>query len=310
MQTTLTDTTAADIQAAITEGRRNLGAASGMVFTLVVQAGPGEYPDVLEPCTAAAREHPSRILVLTEADAPGGSLDAEVRLGEDIPGEVIVLHLFGEVAKHRQSVVLPLLLPDSPVVAWWPGDPPDSLEADPVGQLASRRISDSMGADEPLHALATRAAHLSPGDTDLTWTRLTPWRGLLASALDQTVEPIERIVVSAERGNAAAQLLAAWLDDRIGCEVRTSDALGPGINDVVLTTASGDIRIQRTDGQLAAFSAPGTPCRSVALRRRSVTQLLAEELRRLDPDRIQASAMARLLVRGVPGASVKGARQE
>ena len=40
--------------------------------------------------------------------------------------------------KHPESVVLPLLLPDSPVAVWWPADhPPDPAE-DPLGRLAQR----------------------------------------------------------------------------------------------------------------------------------------------------------------------------
>lgn len=309
MLTTLTDTTAADIQAAITEGRHRLG-ASGMVLTLVVMTTSKDVEGVLDSCTAAAREHPSRILVLTSGSANTDRLDAEIHLGEDIPGEVIVLHLNGAVARHRESVVLPLLLPDSPVVAWWPDESPTSLVDDAIGKLAIRRISDAMGAQDPVAALATRAAHLTPGDTDLTWTRLTLWRGLIAAALDQVEEPIEEVVVDAEADTPAAQLLAAWLDDRLGCPVRTADDAGPGINAVTLTTPRGDVRITRTDGRLAALSAPGTPCRSVALRRRTVTQLLTEELRRLGPDTILASAMARLLSRGLQQAAGKAAMAE
>ena len=40
-------------------------------------------------------------------------------------------------------------------------------------------------AKRPLAALKARAEDYSPGDTDLSWTRLTPWRALLAAALDQ-----------------------------------------------------------------------------------------------------------------------------
>ena len=35
-------------------------------------------------------------------------------------GETVILRLYGEIVDHAQSVVLPLLLPDAPVVVWWP----------------------------------------------------------------------------------------------------------------------------------------------------------------------------------------------
>ncbi len=76
----------------------------------------------------AAHEHPSRILVVITAARRGAKprLDAEVRVGGDAgPGETVVLRLHGELADHADSVVLPLLLPDAPVVVWWPGKAPD-----------------------------------------------------------------------------------------------------------------------------------------------------------------------------------------
>ncbi|GHI45439.1 glucose-6-phosphate 1-dehydrogenase [Streptomyces albidoflavus] len=35
------------------------------------------------------------------------------------PARTVILRLYGEIVDHAQSVVLPLLLPDAPVVAWW-----------------------------------------------------------------------------------------------------------------------------------------------------------------------------------------------
>ncbi len=302
---TLKDTTTSDIQAAVTEARQRLGATSGLVFTLCVVADLRDFTSVLASCIEAGREHPSRIILVTDGTAKADRLDAEVHLGEDVPGEIIILRFQGELQHHRETVVLPLLLPDSPVLAWWPGTAPASLAEDPVGSLASRRISDSMRAADPIGALAVRAANLAAGDTDLTWTRLTPWRALLAASLDQIPAKVARVVVGAEQGNAAGVLLAAWLDDRLRCEVITEPTAGPGITSVVMTTHAGNISITRQDGKVAAFTAPDTPSRTVVLRRRSTSQLITEELRRLDADDILASAMARLLTReGHPDAGV------
>ena len=67
----------------------------------------------------------------------------------------------------------------------------------------------------PLAALKARARDYTPGDTDLSWTRLTPWRALLAAALDQYPAKIKSVAVEAERGNPSADLLAAWLHSRL-----------------------------------------------------------------------------------------------
>ena len=41
------------------------------------------------------------------------------------------------MVKHPESVVLPLLLPDSPVALWWPTDAPEDPAADPLGPWPS-----------------------------------------------------------------------------------------------------------------------------------------------------------------------------
>ena len=59
--------------------------------------------------------------------------------------------------------------------------------------------------------------------------------------------------------------------------------------------ASGSIVISRGDGRLATFSSPGRPDRPVALKRRQLPELLAEELRRLDEDEVYARTARKLL---------------
>ncbi len=294
---TLKDATSQMVQNAILEARHNLGSGSGMVFTLLVVTDLQNYDSAMDACIAAGREHPSRIILVTDGSAQASRLDAEVHIGEDVPGEIIALRFHGELQQHRDSVLLPLLLPDSPTVVWWPGSSPDSLVDDPVGSLGSRRISDSMGARHPIRALETRASNFQPGDSDLTWTRITPWRALLAGSLDQHEARVNQVVVSAAENNAAGMLLAAWLENRLGCVVDLVLSDGPGITSVRMSTDLGDISVQRTDGMMALYEAPGTPARKVALRRREITALLAEELRRLDPDEVLNETARQLLTR-------------
>ena len=133
-----------------------------------------------------------------------------------------------------------------------------------------------------------------PGDTDLAWTRLTTWRSLLAAAFDQPVGKVKRGTVESVPGHASALLLSAWLGERLGVPVKVSDSSGPGLTRVTLVTDDGDVTITRGDGRLATLSRPGQPDRRVALSRRPTSELLAEELRRLDPDEIYAAAIQRL----------------
>jgi len=66
---------------------------------------------------------------------------------------------------------------------------------------------------------------------------------------------------------------------------------GEGIISVELQRQSGSIELYRPDGRTGTLTQPGQPSRRVALARRPVADCIAEELRRLDPDEIYASAL-------------------
>jgi len=282
----LQNTKSSAILTALTEARRGSGnAALGMVLTLVIDVSESEHYDALQAANAAAREHPCRIVTVIRR--PGKStprLDAEIRVGENLLGEVIVLRLYGLLRDQADSIVLPMLLPDAPVLVWWPGLGPAVPSLDHLGLLAQRRVTDAASAPKPTESLRERALDHSPGDTDFAWTRITPWRTLLAAALDQPFDDIIAGEVSAARNNASAELLAAWLEDRLDIEVARKTSRGPGITGVRLLTRRGEISITRPDGRLATLVRTGQPDRAVPLPRRATEELLAEELRRLDPD--------------------------
>ncbi|GAB1823188.1 glucose-6-phosphate dehydrogenase assembly protein OpcA [Herbidospora sp. RD11066] len=290
----LTATTASKISSALTKLRHQMGApAVGMVLTLVVVSDEAGQYDSVRAATDAAREHPSRILVVIRRDArEADRLDAELRVGESSPGEVVILRLYGELTRHAESVLSPLLLTDTPVVVWWPADGPSEPAKDPIGHLATRRIVDSRTATDPAKTIASRWTGYVPGDTDLAWTRLTPWRSLLAAAFDQPLGPITGGVVEGTSGHPSAHLLASWLSDRLKTEVTVGESQGPGLTSVRLQLAKGgELSLSRGDARLATLSRPGQPDRNVALARRTESELLSEELRRLDPDEIYASSL-------------------
>ncbi|WP_419993976.1 glucose-6-phosphate dehydrogenase assembly protein OpcA [Streptomyces boninensis] len=320
MNIDLTDTTSSKVNSALVKARRAAGSpAVGMVLTLVIVTDEGNHYDALKAASQASKEHPSRILVVikrpgrTPRDRATARLDAEVRVGsEAAAGETILLRLHGELANHAQSVVLPLLLPDAPVVVWWPEDAPDNPSEDLLGQLAARRITDASAAEDPVGALDHRADTYAPGDTDLAWTRITPWRSVLAAALDQKHSAISGAVVEGEEYNPSSELLALWLAERLEVPVERDVSSGPGITAVRLMTKDGVICLDRSDGVLAELAVPGQPDRHVALQRRTTAELIAEELRRLDPDEAYEQAVSfgvqRLAAQGsVPKTSGDGA---
>jgi glucose-6-phosphate dehydrogenase assembly protein OpcA len=293
---TLEGTTSAKISAELLRARRSAGSpAQGMVLTLIIVCDESEYSSAIKASMEAGREHPSRILLCVTASGRNASLDADVHIGEGTPGEVVVIRMRGAVAAHPASVIRPLLLPDSPVVIWWPGKAPQKQAADELAQLAMRRLTDASASVRPLAALKARAADYTPGDTDLSWTRLTPWRALLAAALDQYPAKIKSVVIESQRRNPSADLLAAWLHSRLKVDAIRKISDGPGLTAVRMTTASGDIALTRPDGLLASYAVPGQPERLVALKRRDFTELLSEELRRMDEDVVYERIVKSLL---------------
>ena len=97
--------------------------------------------------------------------------------------------------------------------------------------------------------------------------------------------------MTAERISPSADLLAAWLADRLKVDVDRKSSDGPGHHrGACWSTKAGRRSLDRRhDGKLATFSSPGQPDRPVALKRRELPELLAEELRRLDEDDVYAA---------------------
>jgi glucose-6-phosphate dehydrogenase assembly protein OpcA len=290
-------TNSARIARAMVKARVAAGSpAMDMAFTLLVVTDDENVGEALKTATTLGREHPSRVIGVILGDGRGGPvLNAKVRVGENSSGESILLRISGELTKHAESVVLPLLLPDSPVVVWWPGKPPSVPSQDAIGQLARRRLTDAEATDSPVRSLKAVARNYAPGDTDLSWTRLTPWRALLAAALDQSTGRVTGGSVTAGTGNPAATLLVAWLESRLKVPITTHRSDTAQIASVVLNTEAGDVRIERIDAQSCHFSVPGSSPREVPLGARTLAELLAEDLRRLDADDIYAATIAHML---------------
>jgi glucose-6-phosphate dehydrogenase assembly protein OpcA len=298
----LPDTNVSKISRALVSVREEGGAvALGRVLTLVIVVSHDTAEEVIEAANDASREHPMRVIVVMfeDADAPP-RLDAEIRVGGDAgASEVVVARLYGALVDHGRSVVTPLMLPDSPVVAWWPKDAPAHVADDAIGSMAQRRITDAAEAKAPRAALKNRAKTYTPGDTDLAWTRVTLWRGLLAAALDQPpFEPVVEATVVGASDSPSTDLLAAWLAGTLRCPVRRArTSPGLGMVSVRLERRSGPIDLVRPDGATATLSQAGQPERRISLARRATAECLAEELRRLDPDDIYEEAIRKGLVR-------------
>ena len=311
----LPGTTTAAVNKYLVKLRHDIGAMTlGRVLTMVIVVNESESEEAIEGANDASRQHPCRIIALISGEKNGASrLDAQIRVGGDAgASEVVVLRLYGALASHGDSVLVPLLLPDSPVVAWWPKGAPLNVAESAVGQMAQRRITDAAEASDPQAEMKRRADNYQPGDTDLAWTRITLWRGLLAAALDQPpYEPVLEANVAGASDSPSADLMAGWLAQALQCPVsRTRTPPGTGVTSVRLTRPSGDTDLLRPDGAVATLSPPGQPVRRISLARRELAECLADELHRLDPDEVYARTLTQgLAMMEAPTHKLSGMQQ-
>jgi glucose-6-phosphate dehydrogenase assembly protein OpcA len=303
----LPDSTASGVQRALVKIRAEGGAvALGRVLTLVISTRIGVEEEAIEAANAASREHPMRVIVVSRSADPAAEeprLDAQIRVGGDAgASEVILLRAHGEAGVDEEGLITGLLLPDAPVVAWWPHEAPEVVSESPLGRLAQRRITDASTQGDPRAALQHLAATYRPGDTDFAWTRLTLWRAILAAALDQPpFERVEGVEVSGAVDSPSTELLAAWLglqlDVPVSIPLPDRSTGSTGIHGVRLARESGVIDLERTVPNIATLSQPGQPTHHVSLPRRSLRDCLAEELRRLDPDDLYGEVLTQGLAR-------------
>ncbi|WP_127793517.1 glucose-6-phosphate dehydrogenase assembly protein OpcA [Agromyces sp. LHK192] len=313
----LPDTTISQVSKTLVKMREEGGAvALGRVLTLVIATHVGTEEEAIEAANDASREHPMRVLVVSttqDADDPDAEsrLDAEIRVGGDAgASEVIVLRACGAAAGDEESLVMGLLLPDAPVVTWWPGTAPERPGSSPLGRIAQRRITDASAQADPQGALDVLAQHYTPGDADFAWTRLTLWRAQLAAVLDQPpYEPVTRVKVTGAGDSPSTTLLAAWLRMQLGAETEYEltpvDAESHGIHGVTLERASGVIELVRDVPGVATLRQPAQPTHDVALPRRNLRDCLADELRRLDPDELYGE----VITQGLPALLEVSARE-
>ena len=141
------------------------------------------------------------------------------------------------------------------------------------------------------------------GDTDLTWTRLTLWRALLATALDAPPhETVTSAVVAGETVSPSTDLLAGWLAARLDAKVKRSPAKrGEGMVSVRLERRSGTVELIRPDGKVvgvvfgAALDAHAQAGRPVGCAR---TELAYGEFLRRARRRVEAREHLRAALEG------------
>lgn len=152
------------------------------------------------------------------------------------------------------SVVLPLLISDLPVILWWQADSFTLAKLAPFLSPLNQLIVDSMLASD-FGSLFHELKQLMQDDrqgfhrrllkiSDLSWSKLLPWRQCLALSFDQkpgkmpiaSLSEIEHMEINYadagsqnRRAHHQALLLAAWFSERLGWQpqVFLSDSQSP-----------------------------------------------------------------------------------
>lgn len=262
------------------------------VLTLIVSAQDTDDTDaIIKDAETAARMHPCRVIILISGNPDSKNrLDAQIRSGGDAGvSEIVIFRIYGSLAEHSASVTVPFLLPDTPIVAWWPTNPPINPVQDPVGSLAQRRITDVSQVEDKTKILSQLGKNYAPGDTDLTWTRITYIRGLLVSALDQPPHlPIRSATVSApERAQAEGDLFAAWIKAQADVPVTRVTSKEYSI---VIERENKPITVSITRDYITVCTTEH-PTWNVPYRQRTTAEVLSQELRRLGSDEIYGLAL-------------------
>lgn len=200
-----------------------------LTLNLIIRASDAADAEFMAGCVwELGPRHPARaFLVIPQAQ--GGS---RLRVAAQAQGaEMLEIALAPERAA---SVVTPLLQSDLPTVLIWRGASPlGNPEFQHWAAMADRVLIDAHQLHLNLDQLAALAQELprTARLTDLTWTRLTPWRQLLCQGLE--VHPgsagqITRVVIGPghpgksqatdgeHTGELAAALLAGWLAHQLG----------------------------------------------------------------------------------------------
>ena len=289
---TLKNTTSAEVASRIVELRDERGSAAlSRVLTLLICVPDLiDVDNAIDVSDAVSREHPCRVIVIVEPESTEGTarLNAQIRVG-DAAGlsDIIILEPRGEAASNIDSLVMPLLQSDTPVVTYWPVVPPPNPGAHPLGRLAVKRITDSRATECPMDTLSALSTVYTPGDTDLAWAGVTLWRALLAAVAEDFDRLPTSIRVAGNATHPSPFLVAAWLHHQLSVPVeRVVDPEALTITDITFffdddTTVSLS---RSASSSVARLSRPGLEDRSVNLARRSVQDSLMEDLRRMDPD--------------------------
>lgn len=211
-----------------------------LTLNLVARARDSTTADLISAVAQAlTASHPNRtVLIIEHPDAPEPLIDAYVQANcllaapgvPQVCGEQVTIDVRGSAIGQVASLVLPLLVPDLPVVLWLPGPAPlDEPLLLRLRSILDRLIVDSSDSPQPLQELLRLAelerSGVGPAISDLAWTRLTPWRELTAQFFDtrpllphlRRIDTVQlRYTAHTQLNPAPALMIIGWLASNLG----------------------------------------------------------------------------------------------
>jgi glucose-6-phosphate dehydrogenase assembly protein OpcA len=256
------------------EGKEESAVTRACAFTLLVYVESEEAAREVSALVASlTRQNPCRaVIMVVEPGAAGAELRAAISAHCHLPVggekqvccEQVTVNARGEAVRDLAQAVLPLIVSDLPAFLWWRAGrfaPPPSL--DKVLRVSSRVIVDSArfaDAEADLRSLWAKDQEISAQDVwlgDLNWTRITPWRELIAQCFDapdsrRILPDLTEVHIEFERHSVRkgaqevqALLLAGWLASRLGWRPRgQGSADGADTRTFQFDCPKGQVRVE------------------------------------------------------------------
>ena len=238
-------------------GETGTGVLRAISMTLIAAVDEKEDPaEVSETVAMLMREHPSRAITLRLVRETGRVLTSRVYaqcwmpFGQrrQICCEQIEITASDAALEDLPSVVLPLSVPDLPVILWCRSARLFSLpHFDALADVATKIIIDGSGGESPARVIERLRSTIRSGRlvADLAWTRITRWRELISRVLEnlslfaQLSGEVEVVIHhGGPRPRLGTHYLAAWLANSLeSCGARVAltiekDADGSGLGGV------------------------------------------------------------------------------
>jgi glucose-6-phosphate dehydrogenase assembly protein OpcA len=282
-------------------GSDRTASRTSVVTLVAVARSVEERQQACDTTETLGGRHPGRIIVVQALEDEPDGLEARVRLIEGAAGsgqawsEDITLTVKGEAARHLDSLIEPLTLPELPLAVWYVATCPSPDDA--LCETAEVVLVDSKEIGGPAGFAELAPVHRSHTLIDLTWVRLTPWRLLLAGLFEGRVyrpyvTKVERAEVRGKPG--VRDLLGGWLASRLDLsDVHLEDDKHASMR---LFASGGEFTVERRDDERlvrAAARIDGGPGHEELLPLPDTTLAwsLAEALSDLEGDRVYGEAL-------------------